>query len=127
MLRTMLKSKIHRATVIDSELQYEGSLAVDAELMAAVDLAPFERVHVYNMNNGERFETYAIEAPAGSGMIGLRGAAARKGLAGDMVIIVNYAAYTPEELIQYAPQIVVLDRENRIKRRGLTKPADSES
>nr|WP_275804316.1 aspartate 1-decarboxylase [Desulfurivibrio alkaliphilus] len=117
----MLKSKIHRATVLDAQLHYEGSLAVDAELMAAVELVPFEQVHVYNINNGERFETYVIEAPAGSGMIGLRGAAARKGMAGDMIIIVSYAMYAPEDLAQYAPRIVVLDPANRIKRRG---PAD---
>nr|WP_245526857.1 aspartate 1-decarboxylase [Desulfurivibrio alkaliphilus] len=118
----MLKSKIHRATVIDAELHYEGSLAVDAELMAAVGLIPFEQVHVYNMNNGERFETYVIEAPAGSGMIGLRGAAARKGLAGDMIIIASYAMVADEELARYTPQIVVLDQANRIKRHG---PASS--
>ncbi|MFH7327023.1 aspartate 1-decarboxylase [Desulfurivibrio sp. C05AmB] len=126
MLQSMLKSKIHRATVIDSELHYEGSLAVDAELMAAVGLTPFEHVHVYNMNNGERFETYAIEAPAGSGMIGLRGAAARKGLPGDMIIIVSYALYSPEELSEYKPQIIVLDPENKIKRRGPCKATDLE-
>ncbi|MDZ7640828.1 MAG: aspartate 1-decarboxylase [Desulfurivibrio sp.] len=124
MLRAMLKSKIHRATVVDSELYYEGSLALDAELMAAVDLAPFEQVHVYNMNNGERFETYVIQAPAGSGMIGLRGAAARKGQAGDLVIIVNYAFYAAEDLAAYQPRIVVLDEQNRIKRRGAATAAD---
>ncbi len=124
MLRSMLKSKIHRATVIDAELHYEGSLAVDADLMAAVGLIPFERVHVYNMNNGERFETYVIKAPAGSGMIGLRGAAARKGLTGDMIIIVSYALYPPEEALEHQPQIVVLDQQNRIKRRGPAGPAD---
>jgi aspartate 1-decarboxylase len=127
MLRTMLKSKIHRATVVDVNLHYEGSLAVDADLMASVGLAPFERVHVYNMNNGERFETYAIEAPAGSGMIGLRGAAARKGMAGDMIIIVSYGIYLPEELTDYQPQIIVLDQDNRIKRRGPSGPADLEA
>ena len=124
MLRSMLKSKIHRATVIDAELHYEGSLAVDADLMAAVGLIPFERVHVYNMNNGERFETYVIKAPPGSGMIGLRGAAARKGLTGDMIIIVSYALYPPEEALEHEPQIVVLDEQNRIKRRGFAGPAD---
>ncbi|TBV83277.1 MAG: aspartate 1-decarboxylase [Desulfobulbaceae bacterium] len=124
MLQSMLKSKIHRATVVDANLHYEGSLAVDADLMAAVGLAPFEGVHVYNMHNGERFETYTIEAPAGSGIIGLRGAAARKGLAGDMIIIVSYALYRPEELKEYHPQIIVLDSSNRIKRRGLSEPTD---
>lgn len=118
MFVSMLKSKIHRATVVDAELHYEGSLAVDSQLMEAVGLVPFERVHVYNMNNGERFETYVIKAPAGSGMIGLRGAAARKGLVGDMIIIVSYALCSREELAEHQPQIVVLDEQNRIKRRG---------
>ncbi|HET97929.1 MAG TPA: aspartate 1-decarboxylase [Desulfurivibrio alkaliphilus] len=124
MLRSMLKSKIHRATVIDAELHYEGSLAVDADLMEAVGLIPFEQVHVYNMNNGERFETYVIKAPAGSGMIGLRGAAARKGLAGDMIIIVSYALYPPDEALKHEPQIVALDEQNRIKRRGPAGSSD---
>lgn len=124
MLRSMLKSKIHRATVIDAELHYEGSLAVDADLMEAVGLIPFEQVHVYNMNNGERFETYVIKAPAGSGMIGLRGAAARKGLTGDMIIIVSYALYPPDEAPEHEPKIVVLDERNQIKRRGPAGPAD---
>lgn len=126
MLRSMLKSKIHRATVIDANLHYEGSLAIDAGLMAAVGLAPFEHVHVYNMHNGERFETYAIEVPAGSGMIGLRGAAARKGLVGDMIIIVSYALYSPEDLVEYEPNVVVLAPDNRIKRRGIAGPGDLE-
>lgn len=127
MLQIMLKSKIHRATVIDVNLHYEGSLAVDADLMAAVGLVPFERVHVYNMNNGERFETYAIEAPGGSGMVGLRGAASRKGMTGDLIIIVSYGMYAPEELTEYQPQIIVLDQDNRIKRRGPSSPADLEA
>lgn len=116
MLRSMLKSKIHRATVTDANLNYEGSLTVDKSLLQAVDLLPSERVKVYNINNGERFDTYVIEGPADSGIIGLNGAAARKGMAGDLVIIVSYALYTPEELADYEPKIVVLDKDNLIKK-----------
>ena len=112
----MLKSKIHRATVIEADLNYEGSLTVDKDLMDAVGLYPFERVNIYNINNGERFDTYVIEGKAGSGMIGLNGAAARKGMVGDLVIVVSYALYGPEELAGYKPRIVVLDKGNVIKK-----------
>jgi len=115
MLQYMLKSKIHRATVIEADLNYEGSLSIDRTLMDAVGLYPYERVNVYNINNGERFDTYVIEGKPGSGMIGLNGAAARKGLPGDLVIIVSYALYAPEELPAYKPRIVVLDKGNVIK------------
>lgn len=115
MLQYMLKAKIHRATVIEADLNYEGSLTVDRDLMDAVGLYPYERVNIYNINNGERFDTYVIEGKAGSGMIGLNGAAARKGLPGDLVIIVSYALYAPEELAGYKPKIVVLDKDNLIK------------
>ena len=115
MLQYMLKSKMHRATVIEADLNYEGSLSIDRNLMDAVGLSPFERVNIYNINNGERFDTYVIEGKAGSGMIGLNGAAARKGLAGDLIIIVSYALYAPEELAGYKPRIVVLDKGNQIK------------
>ena len=116
MLQYMLKSKIHRATVIEADLNYEGSLTVDRNLMDAVGLYPYERVNIYNINNGERFDTYVIEGKAGSGMIGLNGAAARKGMVGDLVIIVSYALYSPEELAGYTPKIVVLDKSNLIKK-----------
>ena len=116
MLQYMLKSKIHRATVIEADLNYEGSLTVDRNLMDAVGLYPYERVNIYNINNGERFDTYVIEGRPGTGMIGLNGAAARKGLPGDLIIIVSYALYAPEELVGYKPQIVVLDKGNLIKK-----------
>ncbi len=112
----MLKSKIHRATVTGANLSYEGSLTIDKLLMDEVGILPFERIFVYNINNGERFETYAIEGPPDSGVIGLNGAAARKALVGDLVIIVSYAAFSEEELKEYSPRIVVLDEDNRIKR-----------
>jgi aspartate 1-decarboxylase len=113
----MLKSKIHRATVTHAHLNYEGSLSVDKNLMQEVGLYPSERVYVYNINNGERFDTYVIEAEAGSGMIGLNGAAARKGMVGDLIIIVTYALYSDEELKNHEPKFVVLDKDNRIKKR----------
>ncbi len=115
MLHYMLKSKLHRATVTDANLKYEGSLTIDRSLMDAVGLLPFEKVKIYNINNGERFDTYVIEGPVGSGTIALNGAAARKGLINDLVIIVSYALYTPEDMASYAPSIVVLDEKNRIK------------
>ena len=117
MLQYMLKSKLHRATVTDSNLNYEGSLTIDKNLMEEVGLLPFERVKIYNVNNGERFDTYAIEGPAGSGTIALNGAAARKGHIGDLIIIVSYALYSPEELKEYQPRIAVLDSENKVKTR----------
>ena len=112
----MLKSKIHRATVTDCNLNYEGSLTVDGALLKEVDLSPFEHVFVYNINNGERFETYIIEGDAGSGVIGLNGAAARKGLVGDLIIIACYVMYSPDELVDYKPSIIMLDTDNRIIR-----------
>ena len=116
MQRHMLKSKIHRATITDADLNYEGSLTIDKELLDAVDLHPYERVMVYNINNGERFDTYAIEGQPGSGVIGLNGAAARKGLIGDQIIIVSYASFSEEELNNYRPKIVLLNKSNKIKK-----------
>jgi len=116
MLRHMLKSKIHRATITEADLNYEGSLTIDKELLDAVDLHVYERVMVYNINNGERFDTYAIEGKPGSGVIGLNGAAARKGLIGDQIIIVSYAFFSDEELSVYSPKIILLDKLNRVKK-----------
>ena len=112
----MLKSKIHRATITEADVNYEGSLTIDKELLEAVDLHPYEQVMVYNINNGERFDTYAIEGKPGSGVIGLNGAAARKGLIGDMIIIVSYAFFSAEEFSDYAPKIVLLNKSNKIKK-----------
>ena len=116
MQRHMLKSKIHRATITEADLNYEGSLTIDKELMDAVDLHPYERVMVYNINNGERFDTYAIEGKPGTGIIGLNGAAARKGMLGDQIIIVSYAFFDEEELHGYSPKIVLLNKSNQIKK-----------
>lgn len=123
MLRVMLKSKIHRATVTEANLTYEGSLTIDSHLMRLADILPYEMVHVYNVNNGERFETYAIEGEAGSGVICLNGAAARRGAPGDLIIITTYATYAAEELSRHIPKIVLVDGENRPKERLEVKKA----
>ncbi len=112
----MLKSKIHRATITEADLSYEGSLTIDKELLNAVDIHPYERVMVYNINNGERFDTYAIEGEPGSGVIGLNGAAARKGITGDQIIIVSYAFFSEDELSNYNPKIVLLNESNKVKK-----------
>ncbi len=115
MLRVMMKSKIHRATVTQADIHYEGSLTISAELMRAADILPYEMVHVYNISNGERFETYAIEGEANSGIICLNGAAARKGAVGDLIIINTYATYEAAELKKHHPKVVLVDRHNRLK------------
>ena len=113
----MLKSKIHRVTVTQADLNYEGSLTIDQDLMDAAGIIKFERIYIYNINNGERFETYAIRGKAGSGVIGLNGAAARKGHVGDLVIIVSYAQYDESELADFEPTILLCDEQNKIKKR----------
>lgn len=125
MLRSMLKSKIHKATVTQADLLYEGSLTIDRDIMAAVGLYPYEKIKIYNIYNGDRFDTYAIEGEPGSGIIGLNGAAARKGMVGDLIIIVSYALFTGEELKNFEPQVVILDRDNKIKERVKTDFAGS--
>jgi aspartate 1-decarboxylase len=113
MQRMLLKAKIHRAKVTDARLDYEGSLSIDRALMHLADMAPYEQVNVYNVNNGERFETYAIPAPEGSGEICLNGAAARKGQPGDLVIIATYALLDEAEVARHQPRVVLVDGENR--------------
>jgi aspartate 1-decarboxylase len=115
MIRTLLKSKIHRATVTDTDMHYDGSLGIDADLMAAADILPYEQVHVYNINNGERFETYAIEEAPGSGAIVLRGAAARKGVKGDLVIIATFAPVDEQESKDFKPAVISVDEANKKK------------
>ncbi|MEJ2673385.1 MAG: aspartate 1-decarboxylase [Deltaproteobacteria bacterium] len=115
MMRLMMKSKIHRATITQADMHYEGSLTISAELMRAADILPYEMVHVYNISNGERFETYAIEGEEESGVICLNGAAARKGAPGDLIIITTYASYDGAELAQHRPQVVLVDGNNRLK------------
>ncbi len=113
MLRCFMKSKIHRAKVTGADLNYEGSITIDKELMEAADLKPYERVDVYNITNGARFQTYVIEGERGSGEICLNGAAARLVSIGDLVIIVSYAYYQEDEY--KGPKIVFVDEKNRIK------------
>ena len=114
MLREMCKSKIHRATVTEVDLNYEGSLTIDEELMEAADIAPYEKVQVYNINNGARFETYAIPGERRSGVICVNGAAARLAQPGDLIIIVTYALYDESELEKFSPKVVFVDSRNRI-------------
>ncbi len=116
MLRSVLKAKIHRATITEADLNYEGSLTIDRNLLTAAGIIPFERVMVYNINNGERFDTYAIEGEAGSGVIGLNGAAARKGHIGDLIIIATYVMLEDSELAEFKPAILLLDEDNNIKK-----------
>ena len=113
MWRVMLKSKIHRATITEANLAYEGSLTIDASLMRDADILPYEMVHIYNVSNGERFQTYAIEGEAGSGVICLNGAAARRGVPGDLIIITTYSSYPAEELKHHSPKVVLVDSHNR--------------
>jgi len=110
--RTMLKSKIHRATVTDANLNYVGSITVDTDLLDAADIRPYEHVHVVNINNGARFETYAIEGPRDSGVICLNGAAARLAQPGDLVIILSYAQYADVETSGFEPVVVHVDETN---------------
>lgn len=111
MFREMMKSKIHRATVTESDLNYVGSLAIDSELMRVADIKPMEKISVVNINTGARFETYAIEAQPGSGTIGLNGGAARLGMQGDLIIIMTYAYL--EENEPYEGKVVLVDEKNQ--------------
>ena len=113
-MRTMLKSKIHRATVTETNLGYEGSITVDTRLLEAADILPYEQVQVLNINNGARFATYAIEGRAGSGEICLNGAAARLAVPGDIVIILTYTQVKEEEARDFTPTLVHVDAENAI-------------
>lgn len=114
MQRTMLQSKLHRVTTTHSELHYEGSCAIDQDLLDAADIREYQAIDIYNVNNGERFSTYAISAERGSGIISVNGAAARKAAAGDLLIIACYAQYSELELARYEPKLVYVDSKNRI-------------
>jgi aspartate 1-decarboxylase len=114
MLRTMLKSKIHRATVTDCDLHYVGSITVDPQLLEAADILPHEQVSVVDVHNGARFETYTIVGERGSGEVKVNGAAARLVAPGDTVIVISYGVYTPQELELHAPRVVHVDAANDI-------------
>jgi aspartate 1-decarboxylase len=113
MQRNMMKSKIHRVRITDSNLEYEGSLTIDEGLMKAADILPYEQIKVYNVYNGARFDTYAIPGPPKSGVICLNGAAARMGARGDLIIIVTYAQYEDAEIQGHQPKVVLVDERNR--------------
>lgn len=114
MRRTMLKSKIHRATVTASDLHYVGSITIDPILLEAADILPHEQVHVVDVDNGARFETYTLTGVRGSGVIQVNGAAARLVHAGDTIIVISYADYSREDLESYEPVVVHVDRDNAI-------------
>ena len=116
MLSKMLKGKLHMARVTHAELWYDGSCAIDSDLVALAGLREFEQIDIYNVNNGQRFHTYIILAEAGSGIISLNGAAARMAQVGDRVIIATYADYSEEELQTYQPKLVYLNENNRVER-----------
>lgn len=111
----VFKSKIHRCRVTEANLNYEGSVTIDADLMEAANILPHEQVQVLNVNNGERFDTYAIRGPRGSGVICLNGPAARLAHVGDLVIILTYASMEREELERHTPRVVMVDDRNRIR------------
>ena len=114
MQRKMLKSKLHRVTVTHSELEYEGSCAIDINLLRASDIKEYEQISIYNITNGERFTTYAISAEENSGIISINGAAAHKANPGDILIIATYADYSELELNSYKPLLVYVDKQNKV-------------
>jgi len=121
MQRSMLKSKLHRVRVTHSELDYEGSCAIDESLLEAADIREYQQIDIYNVTNGERFSTYAIRAQRNSGTISVNGAAARKASPGDLLIIASYAVYNEIELEKFKPELVYVNNSNQIvdKRREI--------
>ena len=113
----MLKSKIHRATLTGTDLDYEGSITIDRDLLDAAEILPGEQVHVLNLSNAQRLVTYAIEAPAGSGTVLLNGPAARLAVPGDRVIIITYCVASDEEARVLKPNVVLVDEKNRVRQR----------
>ena len=125
MQRMMLKSKIHRVTTTQCELHYEGSCAIDDDLLEAADIKEYEQSDIWNVTNGERFTTYAIRGERGSGIISVNGSAARRAAVGDILIIATFAAMSDEESRQYAPKLVYVNEENRIKGIGGSIPVQA--
>jgi aspartate 1-decarboxylase len=118
----MLKAKLHRATVTRSELGYEGSCAIDSDFLDLAGIREYEQIQIYNVNNGERFTTYAIRAEAGSKVISVNGAAARLACAGDVVIICAYAVYDQKELANYKPALIYFNEKNEVVRTASSIP-----
>ncbi|MFM2057435.1 MAG: hypothetical protein RLY71_1820 [Pseudomonadota bacterium] len=115
MFRTLLKSKIHRATVTHCELHYEGSCGIDEDLLDAANLCENEQIHIWNINNGERFVTYAIKAPRGSGIFSLNGSAARRAAVGDLIIIAAFGQVHDDQVKAHVPKLVFMDEQNFMK------------
>ncbi|WP_153732240.1 aspartate 1-decarboxylase [Sporosarcina obsidiansis] len=122
MFRMMMNGKLHRATVTEANLNYVGSITIDADLLDAAGMLPNEKVHIVNNNNGARFETYIIEGERGSGVICVNGAAARLVQPGDIVIILSYVYVTDEEARTHQPKVLIMDEQNRIKELITEKP-----
>ncbi len=125
MMKTMLQAKLHRVHVTEADLHYEGSCGIDDLLLEASGIQEFQYIEIYNINNGERFNTYAIRAPGGSGTISLNGAAARKAMVGDLLIIAAYSSYSEAELKAYRPVVVLVDERNRPKPHAVPEAAGS--
>ncbi len=122
MQRTMLQAKIHRVTTTHAELNYEGSCAIDQNLLDESDIREYQAIDIYNVTNGERFSTYAISAERGSGIISVNGAAARRAAVGDILIIACYSSYSEMELQKHEPKLVYVDGRNRVVRKGNAIP-----
>jgi len=125
MQRTMLKSKLHRVTTTHADLQYEGSCAIDEDLLEAANIKEYEQIDIWNVNNGERFTTYAIRAERGSGVISVNGSAARRAAPGDIMIIATFAIYNEIELAKHEPSLIYVDSQNRITRVGHKIPTQA--
>ncbi len=116
MLRTMLISKLHHVTVREVHLDYSGSLTIDSDLLDLADIKPYEKIEVYNMNNGARFATYAIPGERGSGMIAVNGAAARLAFPGDSLIIATYGMLSEKEMDDHKPKVIILNQDNKVEK-----------
>ena len=127
MFRSLLKSKIHRATVTDCELHYEGSCAIDEDLLDAANLGENEQVHIWNINNGERFVTYAIRGQRGTGIISVNGSAARRAAVGDLIIIAAFGLVPEDQVSGFNPKLVFVDDANRIKEKRAHIPVQAAS
>jgi aspartate 1-decarboxylase len=119
----MLKSKLHRVSATHAELHYEGSCAIDEDLLEAANIREYEQIDIWNVNNGERFTTYALRAERGSGVISVNGSAARRAAPGDILIIASFAVYNEVELAKHEPQLIYVDTQNRIVRMAGHIPA----
>lgn len=125
MQTTMLKAKLHRARVTHSELDYEGSCAIDSKILEFSGIREYEQIQIYNINNGERFTTYAIRAEEGSGIFSINGAAARLACPGDLIIVCSFAVLDDKELANYQPTLVYFDENNRISHSGHSIPVQA--